>query len=322
MKNILVVGGAGYIGSHMVKMLGEQGHKVSTLDNLSSGHKSSVLFGEFFEGDMQNEKLVCRILIDKKIDLVMHFASNIEVSESTVNPKKYYQNNVVNTLSLLNSMLKCNVKNFIFSSTAAIFGNASSDKIKENSTTNPVNPYGKSKLIIENILDDYDAAYSLKSIIFRYFNAAGADPSGKIGELHDPESHLIPLMIRAYLQNRQFFIFGDDYDTFDGTCIRDFVHVSDICSAHLKGIDFLIKENKSDKFNLGNGEGYSINEVVSCFEKLVGKQIDAVIKERRAGDPPHLVADSSKAKKILGWTPNHSSLEEIIKDALNFYESI
>jgi len=322
MKNILVVGGAGYIGSHMVKMLGEHGHKVSTLDNLSSGHKSSVLFGEFFEGDMQNEKLVCRILIDKKIDLVMHFASNIEVSESTVNPKKYYQNNVVNTLSLLNSMLKCNVKNFIFSSTAAIFGNASSDKIKENSTTNPVNPYGKSKLIIENILDDYDAAYSLKSIIFRYFNAAGADPSGKIGELHDPESHLIPLMIRAYLQNRQFFIFGDDYDTFDGTCIRDFVHVSDICSAHLKGIDFLIKENKSDKFNLGNGEGYSINEVVSCFEKLVGKQIDAVIKERRAGDPPHLVADSSKAKKILGWTPNHSSLEEIIKDALNFYESI
>ncbi len=322
MKKILVVGGAGYIGSHMVKMLGEQGYKVSTLDNLSSGHKSSVLFGEFFYGDMQDDELVCKILLDKKIDLVMHFASNIEVSESTVNPKKYYQNNVVNTLSLLNSMLKCDVKNFIFSSTAAVFGNASSDKIKENSLTNPVNPYGQSKLIIENILDDYDAAYSFKSIIFRYFNAAGADPMGMIGELHDPESHLIPLLIRAYLQKKQFFIFGNDYDTFDGTCIRDFIHVSDICSAHLKGIDFLIKENKSDKFNLGNGEGYSIKEVLTCFEKLVGGEMDVIIKERRAGDPPHLVADSSKAKKMLGWTPVHSSLDTIIRDALNFYESI
>lgn len=322
MKNILVIGGAGYIGSHMVKMLGENGYKVSTLDNLSTGHKSSVLFGEFFEGDMQNEKLVCKILLDKRIDLVMHFASNIEVSESTVNPKKYYQNNVVNTLSLLNSMLKCDVKNFIFSSTAAIFGNASSDKIREESPTNPVNPYGRSKLIIENILDDYDTSYSLKSIIFRYFNAAGADPIGRIGELHNPETHLIPLMIRAYLEKKQFFIYGNDYDTFDGTCIRDFIHVLDICSAHLKGIDFLTKSNKSNKFNLGNGEGYSINEVVTCFEKLVGKQIGTTIKDRRPGDPPHLVADSSKAKRILDWAPVHSSLEEIIKDALNFYESI
>jgi UDP-glucose 4-epimerase len=321
MKNILVVGGAGYIGSHMVKMLGEEGFNVSVIDNLSSGYQESILFGDLIEGNMEDSNLVCSVLRKKKIDLVMHFASNIEVGESIMNPKKYYQNNVANTLSLINSMLECNIKNFIFSSTAAIFGNPNAKKINEDYLTNPINPYGKSKLMIEQILDDYDAAYSFKSICFRYFNAAGSDPDGHIGELHDPETHLIPLLIKAFLKEKEFFIFGDDYPTYDGTCIRDFIHVNDICDAHLRGIKYLSNEKKSAKFNLGNGEGYSIKDVISSFKNITDKELNITIKDRRAGDPPILVADSTKARKILGWSPKMGSLETIITDALNFYES-
>ena len=320
MKNILVVGGAGYIGSHMVKMLGEQNFRVTTLDNLSSGKEESILFGDFYKGDMQDERLVCKILQEKKIDLVMHFASNIEVAESKINPQKYYLNNVVNTLSLINSMLSCNIENFIFSSTAAIFGIPKSKKIDEKAPKNPINAYGTSKLIIENILDDYDEAYSFKSICFRYFNAASADPEGHIGEMHDPETHLIPLMIRAFLNKEAFYVYGNDYHTKDGTCIRDFIHVNDICRAHLLGIEYLAKEKRSNKFNLGNGEGYSIKEVVSSFENLTGGKLTLAQEQRRAGDPPMLVADSTKVKNVLNWTPLYSSLENILKDALNFYE--
>lgn len=320
MKNILVVGGAGYIGSHMVKMLGEQGFSVTTLDNLSSGREESILFGDFYKGDMQDENLVCKILQEKKIDLVMHFASNIEVAESKINPQKYYLNNVVNTISLINSMLTCDVKNFIFSSTAAIFGIPKLKRIDEEAPKHPINAYGSSKLMIEQILDDYDAAYLFRSICFRYFNAASADPDGNIGEMHDPETHLIPLMIRAYLKKEPFYIFGDDYPTIDGSCIRDFIHVNDICRAHLQGVEHLFKEKTSNKFNLGNEKGYSIKEVISSFENLVGEKIDLIQEQRRPGDPPILVADSSKARNILNWSPIYSSMNNILKDALSFYE--
>ncbi len=250
----------------------------------------------------------------------MHFCAFIEVGESVIEPEKYYKNNLINTIILLNTMKEMNIKKFIFSSTAAIFGEPENIPIKENDPKKPINPYGKSKLFVEEILEDYENAYGFNSICFRYFNAAGADPETEIGEAHNPESHLIPLILDAAMGKREYVkIFGTDYPTKDGTCIRDYIHVNDLAYAHILGLEFLIKENKSERFNLGCGEGYSVREIIDNTKKITNKDFKVIETERRRGDPPVLIADSTKAKKILGWQPQYS-LEDIIKTAWNWHK--
>lgn len=314
--SILVIGGAGYIGSHMVKALGKLGHNITTFDNLSSGHEDSVKYGKFILGDLNNQSQIDSALQSEKYDVVMHFASSIEVGESVINPIKYYQNNVSNTLNLLQSLVKFNVKKFIFSSTAAIFGDPQYIPIDEDHPKTPINPYGKTKLMVENILKDFDSAYGLKSASLRYFNAAGADPDGELSERHEPETHLIPLVLMAASGRQQnISLFGSDYETKDGTCIRDFIHVADLCDAHLLAIKYLFNENKSISLNLGNGEGFSVNEVITAAKKITNKDIKVITKPRRDGDPAILVANSKFAKEILDWRPKYTSLDEIIKHA-------
>ncbi|ANQ53457.1 UDP-galactose-4-epimerase [Thermosipho sp. 1063] len=318
--NILVAGGAGYIGSHVCKMLNERGYNVIVLDNLSNGHREFAKYGKFIPGDISDKKLLDIIFEHYNIAAVMHFCAYIEVGESVINPYKYYENNVSNTLVLLNSMLKHNVNKFIFSSTAAVYGMPEKIPIKEDAPKNPINPYGKSKYMVEEILDDFDKAYNLKSIRFRYFNAAGADESGEIGEAHNPETHLIPLILDAALGKRESIkIFGTDYETKDGTCIRDFVHVNDLANAHIKGLEYLLKENKTDCFNLGSGNGYSVREVIEKVKEITNIDFKVEEVERRPGDPAYLIADNQKAKKILSWEPKYS-LDDIIKTAWTWHK--
>lgn len=317
--NVLVVGGAGYIGSHMVKRLGEERIDVTTLDNLSSGRRHAVLCGEFVEGDLGDYDLLSYIFFRKRFDAVMHFAAHIEVGESVSSPAKYYANNVVSTKILLDAMLAHGINNFIFSSTAAIFGEPVQKKIDETHTKAPINPYGRSKLMVENILGDYDAAYGLKSVCLRYFNAAGADPSGEIGECHNPETHLVPLVLRAASGRRESIsVFGSDYDTPDGTCIRDYIHVNDLCDAHLLALRKLWDGSPSAAYNLGNGNGFSVREVIDAAVAVTGCDIAVVEADRRPGDPGTLVADSTRAKSELGWQPQYASLEKIIEHAWNW----
>ncbi len=314
--SILVIGGAGYIGSHMVKTLGEHGHNITTFDNLSSGHEDSIKHGKFVMGDLSNQADIDNAFASNQFDVVMHFASSIEVSESVKDPIKYYHNNVSNTLNLLRSLIKFNVKKFIFSSTAAIFGDPKYIPIDENHPKNPINPYGQTKLMVENILKDYDSAYGLKSACLRYFNAAGADPCSDLRERHDPETHLIPLVLMAASGRRKdISLFGSDYETKDGTCIRDFIHVNDLCAAHLLAINYLFKKNKSISLNLGNGEGFSVQEVITTAKKITNKDIQVVNKQRRDGDPAILVANSKLAKETLEWKPKYTALDEIIRHA-------
>ncbi|WP_126992919.1 UDP-glucose 4-epimerase GalE [Thermosipho globiformans] len=317
---ILVAGGAGYIGSHVCKMLKERGYDVVVIDNLSHGHKSFARYGEFVLGDISDENLLDLVFKTYKIDAVMHFCAYIEVGESVVDPYKYYQNNVSNTLTLLNSMLKHDVKYFIFSSTAAVYGMPQKIPIKEDDPKTPINPYGKSKYMVEQILDDFDRAYGLKSIRFRYFNAAGADESLEIGEAHEPETHLIPLILDAALSVRESIkIFGTDYETKDGTCIRDFVHVNDLADAHIKGLEYLISEKKTDYFNLGSGSGFSVREVIEKVKEVTKVDFKVEEVDRRPGDPAYLIADNTKARKILGWEPKYD-LEKIIQTAWNWHK--
>ncbi|ABR30286.1 UDP-galactose-4-epimerase [Thermosipho melanesiensis] len=317
--NVLVAGGAGYIGSHVCKKLNEKGYHVIVIDNLSNGHKEFAKYGEFILGDISDKKLLEIVFSNYHIDAVMHFCAYIEVGESVVNPHKYYENNVSSTLVLLHSMLKHNIKKFIFSSTAAIYGLPNKIPIKEDAPKNPINPYGKSKYMVEEILDDFDKAYGLKSIRFRYFNAAGADESGEIGEAHNPETHLIPLILDAAMGRRESIkIFGTDYDTKDGTCIRDFVHVNDLADAHIKGLEYLLSENKTDYFNLGSGEGFSVKEVIEKVKEITNVDFKVEETDRRPGDPAYLIADNKKAKDILSWKINYS-LEDIIKTAWNWH---
>ena len=316
---ILVVGGAGYIGSHMVKYLDKANIDVITLDNLSCGYRDAVKYGEFIEGDLNDRVLLDKLFTDYQIDAVMHFAAFIEVGESVREPAKYYKNNVSNTQVLLDAMVEHDVKHFIFSSTAAIFGEPEYTPIDEKHPKNPINPYGHSKLMVEQILKDYDHAYGLKSTCLRYFNAAGADPDGELGERHIPETHLVPLILQAASGRRDDIkIFGNDYETDDGTCVRDYVHINDLCSAHLLALKKMQSSNQSAAYNLGNGTGFSVKKVIDTTKKVTGKDFTVVETERRDGDPAVLVADSSLAKQELGWTPEFDQVDTIISTAWNW----
>lgn len=313
---ILVVGGAGYIGSHMVKMLKCHGHSTVTFDNLSNGKREKVVSGDIVIGDLADLSTLISLFSKNKFDAVMHFASCIDVNESIQNPLKYYENNVFCTLNLLKAMKKYDVKNLIFSSTAAIFGEPVYSPIDEIHQQKPINPYGQSKLMIENILKDCNNAYGLKSVCLRYFNAAGADPDGELGECHEPETHLIPLVLQAASGRREDIkIFGNDYDTPDGSCIRDFIHVVDLCDAHLKALHALVGGMESKNFNLGNGNGFSVKEVISVAEKVTGRKIKVKDENRREGDPAILVANSNAIKEELNWNPIYDELSTIIEHA-------
>lgn len=320
---ILVTGGAGYIGSHAVLALQKKGYQVIVLDNLINGHRhivEEVLGAELIVGDIADSLLLNRIFADNNIAAVMHFAAFAYVGESVANPVKYYRNNVLGTLVLLEAMLAHGVNKFVFSSTCATYGIPKETPITETHIQMPINPYGATKLAVERMIRDFDLAYGLKSIIFRYFNAAGAEPSGLLGEDHEPEPHLIPLVLFTALGRRKSInIFGTDYPTKDGTCIRDYIHVSDIAKAHILGLDFLLEQKESDIFNLGNGSGFSVKEIIQTSEKVTGSPIAAVDSPRRIGDPAILVGSNSKVAKKLGWQPRYTNLEQIINHAWQWH---
>jgi UDP-glucose 4-epimerase len=316
---VLVTGGAGYIGSHVVKKLGERKYEILVLDNLSKGHKEAVLYGKLVVADLEDEEKLNSIVESFKPEAVMHFAAFIEVAESVKDPFKYYKNNTTNTLNLLKAMVKNGVKNFIFSSTAAVYGNPKNIPIKEDEPIKPINPYGQSKAFVEKILEDFSQSYGLRYVSLRYFNAAGADESGLIGESHDPETHLIPLILRTAKGEREAVkIFGTDYPTPDGTCIRDYIHVNDLADVHLLALDYLLSGGKSEVFNCGYGFGFSVKEVVETAKKVTGENFKVEEASRRPGDPAILVADSTKLKKTLNWTPKYDDLEFIIRTAWNW----
>ena len=321
---ILVCGGAGYIGSHMVAYLKEQGEEVVILDNLQKGHKAAVeaVGGKLYVGDLRDRKILDKVFTENNIDSVIDFAADSLVGESMVDPLKYFENNVGSTISLLGAMKDHNVKYIVFSSTAATYGEPESIPIVKSDKTVPTNPYGESKLSVEKILKWCDNAYDIKYTALRYFNAAGAHISGKIGEDHSPESHLIPIILQVALGKREkIMIFGDDYNTEDGSCIRDYVHVTDLASAHLLALKRLKDGGESTIYNLGNGKGFSVKEVVEVARKVTGKEIKAEVAERRAGDPAILVASSEKARKELGWKPEYDSLKTIIETAWNWHKN-
>ncbi len=320
---ILIVGGAGYIGSHTNKALTEAGYETIVLDNLSYGHKEAVRWGTFCQCDLKDIDDLDKVFTEYDIDAVMHFSSFIEVGESVQNPEKYYTNNVVNTMNLLKVMLKHNVKKFIFSSTCATYGVPQKIPLVEDHPQNPINPYGWTKLMVERILKDYDTAYGLKSVILRYFNASGADKSGEIGEAHDPESHLIPLILDAAIGKRDNIkIFGSDYDTPDGTCIRDYIHVTDLADAHVLSLKYLEEKEESNEFNLGNGQGFSVKEVIDSVRKVTGREFEVVETERREGDPAVLIGSSKKAKEFLGWNPQFVNIDDIVESAWNWHKNL
>lgn len=316
---ILVVGGAGYIGSHMVKHLLRAGHSVLVADNFSSGHRSALLGCSCAELDIADRDALDTLMAAHDFDALFHFASFIQVGESVEHPGKYYQNNLAATLTLLQAMVAAGIPRFIFSSTAAVYGNPQYSPLDEAHPQQPINPYGRSKLMVEQLLEDFDKAYGLKSVCLRYFNAAGADPEGELGERHEPETHLIPLILQAAAGRREAItVFGDDYDTPDGTCIRDYIHVADLADAHARALDFLIAEKRSAIFNLGNGAGFSVREVIETARQVTGRDIQVRLAQRRTGDPARLVADASRAHSLLGWQPRYSELERIIADAWNW----
>lgn len=313
---VLVVGGAGYIGSHINKELHRRGCPTVVLDNLVYGHRSAVKWGEFVHGDMADAHLVQYILRHYQVEAVMHFAAFAYVGESVKDPAKYYRNNVAGTLSLLESMRIAGVSKLIFSSTCATYGVPETVPIPEEHPQKPVNPYGWSKLMVEQMLADYNKAYGMQYVPLRYFNAAGADPEGEIGEDHDPETHLIPLVLDAALGRRPHIeVFGTDYPTPDGTCIRDYIHVADLANAHVIALEYLSAGNASTAFNLGNGGGYSVYEVIDCVRRVTNQDVPVVNGPRRPGDPPELVAKADKARALLGWTPQYPDIEDIVRHA-------
>jgi len=318
MKNakILVVGGAGYIGSHMVKDLLDKNYQVITLDNFSTGHRDLIPGGEFIEGSLEDAVLLDDLFSNHQIDAVMHFAAFSLVGESMEKPLKYYRNNMSATTQLLSFMIRHHVKRFIFSSTAAVYGEPQEIPITEDHPCQPTNPYGAGKIAVERMLRDCDAAYGLKSISLRYFNAAGADESGQIGERHTIETHLIPLILKAATGERKDIkIFGTNYPTPDGTCVRDYIHVSDLTRAHLLALEVLLESGESAVYNLGNSKGYSVREVIELARQITGHPIPAVEAEKRPGDPATLIAGSDKIRQRLGWKPGYEDLETIIRTA-------
>jgi UDP-glucose 4-epimerase len=313
--NVLVVGGAGYIGSHMVRALAEAGHYPVTLDNLSTGFAAAVTRGKFIQGDLRDRARTARILAEERVDAVMHFAASALVGESVAQPAKYYENNVVAAWNLLEAMREVGVVRVVFSSTCATYGVPRRVPITEQESQLPVNPYGFTKLVIERAMDDYAHAYGLAFAALRYFNAAGASPSGEIGEDHEPESHLIPIVLQAALGHRPHVtIYGDDYPTPDGTCIRDYIHVDDLAAAHLAALERL-QPGRGIKVNLGTGVGYSVRQVIDMCRHVSGREIREEIGPRRPGDPPELVADPSLAREKLGWTPQYQKLRPIVETA-------
>lgn len=313
---VLVTGGAGYIGSHMVKALRRSRMDVVVLDDLSSGHRQAVTDATFVEGDINDAADLADVFSRFHFDAVMHFASLIQVGESVQAPAKYYRTNLNGTLNLLEAMQGAGVKRFVFSSSAAIFGEPQYTPIDEAHSKTPMNPYGFSKWAVERVLADYDRAYGLPSVSLRYFNAAGADPEGQLGECHDPETHLIPLVLQAASgRRRSVTIYGDDYETPDGTCVRDYIHVDDLCQAHLLALEFLGRNERSAAYNLGNGQGFSVRQIIDTARRVTGKPLQAEIGPRRPGDPAVLVADSRKAVAELGWRPKYQDLETIIRHA-------
>lgn len=313
---ILVVGGAGYIGSHMTKMLVETANEVVVLDSLVSGFRDAVLGGRLLVGDLADRALLDQVFSAHRFDGVMHFASSIQVGESVRQPAKYYRNNVANTLNLLEAMVRHGVGRLIFSSSAAIFGEPERLPIDEAHPVRPLSPYGRSKWMVEQALADYERAYGLRYVTLRYFNAAGADPLGMLGERHKPETHLIPLVLRAASGRRRAVeIFGADYPTPDGTCIRDYVHVVDLCRAHLLALERLMDGGASGAYNLGNGSGFSVQEVIDAAQKVTGRTIAVKTAPRREGDPARLVADAARARRELCWRPVYPALETIVAHA-------
>jgi UDP-glucose 4-epimerase len=321
---ILVTGGAGYIGSHAVLALQQAGYQVVILDSLVYGHRDiaeTVLKAELVVGDTNDRALLDQLFASRRFDAVMHFAAYAYVGESVSHPDKYYRNNVLGTLTLLEAMVAADIKQIVFSSTCATYGVPNAVPIPEDHPQNPINPYGATKLMVERILADFDVAYGLKAVCFRYFNAAGADPAGRLGEDHNPETHLIPLVLMAALGKRQSVsVFGTDYPTPDGTCIRDYIHVSDLADAHILGLDYLLKGGASDRFNLGNGLGFSVKQVIDTARQVTGREIVATEQDRRPGDPPALVGSADRARQALGWNPQYADLETILTHAWQWHQ--
>ncbi|WP_419871644.1 UDP-glucose 4-epimerase GalE [Candidatus Pristimantibacillus sp. PTI5] len=319
---VLVTGGAGYIGSHAVAALQERDEDIVIVDNLQQGHRAALLGGKLYEGDLRDAAFMDTVFKENEIDAVIHFAANSLVGESMKDPGKYYHNNVFGTLCLLEKMNEYNVRKIVFSSTAATYGEPENVPIDEYDRTLPTNAYGETKLAMEKMMKWFDVAHGIKFVSLRYFNAAGAHESGKIGEDHSPETHLIPIVLQAALGQRPHIsVFGEDYDTPDGTCIRDYIHVSDLADAHVLAVDRLRGGADSAVYNLGNGTGFSVKQVIDIARAVTGKEIPAVFEARRAGDPATLVASSDRARKELGWNPKRDKLEDIIKSAWSWHEA-
>lgn len=320
--HILVCGGAGYIGAHMCKMLASRGYRVTVLDNLSTGHKAAVRWGDFVQGDLLVPADIDRALGRAKYSAAMHFSAKSLVGESVQHPDMYYRNNVVGTINLLDALVRHDVRSFIFSSSAAVFGNPEYSPIDEKHPARPINPYGMTKLMAENILADYSAAYGLRSVALRYFNAAGADPDAEIGEAHDPETHLIPNILLSVIRKsaHPLKVFGNDYATPDGSCVRDYIHVNDLCDAHMRALEYLMAGGGTDIFNLGNGRGFSVMQVIQAAQAVTQGDIPYTLTGRRAGDPPVLVASAAKAKQVLEWSPQYTELNDIIATAWRWHE--
>jgi len=319
-KTVFVTGGAGYVGSHCAKAFRQAGWTVVTYDNLSRGHRDLVKWGELIEGDILDTEILSTSLKRVQPDAVAHFAAFAYVAESMTAPEIYYRNNVRGTMNLLDAMCAADVKQMVFSSSCATYG-ISDDLITEETVQKPINPYGETKLICEKMIRDYGHAHDIRSVILRYFNAAGCDLDGETGERHDPEPHVIPLAIRGAMDGTfTFNILGSDYDTPDGTCVRDYVHVGDLADAHAKALHYLEQGGSSDIFNLGTGRGHSVLELANAVARTAGKPVPQVMAPRRPGDPPRLVASADKAERVLGWRPQHSDLDTILKSAWAWFE--
>lgn len=319
---VLITGGAGYIGSHTAAELLEKNEEIIIADSLERGHTEAVLGGKLVVGDLRDKEFLKRLFLENDIEAVIHFAAYIEVGESVANPLKFYNNNVVSTLNLLTAMSEAGVNKIVFSSTAATYGEPENTPILETDRTLPTNPYGETKLAVEKALKWADVSLGIKHVVLRYFNACGAHKSGRIGEDHNPETHLIPLIIQAALGKREDIkIFGNDYNTPDGTCVRDYIHVTDLANAHLLALEKLRKDNSSSIYNLGNGQGFSVKEVIDVVRKVTGRPIKEILSPRRPGDPAILIASSDKIKKELNWVPQYSDLSAIVESAWNWHNS-
>jgi len=317
-RKILVTGGAGYIGSHTVQLLLEQGHDVSVADDLSKGYKHNVPANRLNKLGLAETAALAELMRQTGCEAVIHFAAFIAVGESMREPEKYFTNNVAGSLSLLTAMIQAGVRHIVFSSTAAVYGNPHATPILEDFPIHAVNPYGESKVMVETLLRWFDEIHHLTSVCLRYFNACGADPLGRLGEEHEPETHLIPLVLRAVRTGEPVTVFGNDYDTPDGTCIRDYIHVKDLAQAHILAVEHLLAGGASDQFNVGTGRGHTVMEIIRAVEEVTGKKVPYTIGPRREGDPPALVAGSEKLRTRLGWQPRYTDLRTIVEHAWNF----